>query len=117
MNDAKPNAELAYRVLDRIDAQPELWRQAWYFTRTECGTAACFAGWACLLSGEEPDYDYADEEEHAETCYTRSDRDAHGLATELRRINPDSAALLFSGANSRHGLQLLVEEFFGPRPN
>lgn len=34
----KPNAELAYAVLDQIDAHPETWDQGDW----DCGTTACF---------------------------------------------------------------------------
>jgi hypothetical protein len=47
---AQPNAELAYRVLDHIDAHPQNWEQGRWIGQEECGTVACFAGWAVLLS-------------------------------------------------------------------
>ncbi len=40
--------DLAYATLDFIREHPEEWDQAWYF----CGTRACFAGRALLLSGK-----------------------------------------------------------------
>lgn len=46
-----PNAELAYRVLDHIDAHPESWIQKTWW----CGSGGCFAGWTAELSGEHPD--------------------------------------------------------------
>lgn len=47
----KPNAELAWRVLDHIDAHPEKWSQGVWVGESDCGTVACFAGLAVLLSG------------------------------------------------------------------
>src|ERR1044072_1672642 len=49
------NAKLAYEVLDYIEAHPEKHDQATYFN--SCGTTACFAGWASLLSGDEHTFD------------------------------------------------------------
>lgn len=47
MSRPTPNAELAYRTLDQIDASPEHWRQSSWV----CGTSYCFGGWAVVLSG------------------------------------------------------------------
>jgi hypothetical protein len=46
------NTGLLRAVLAHIDAHPELHDQRAFDTRTECGTAHCVAGWACLLSGQ-----------------------------------------------------------------
>lgn len=45
------NADLAHRVLEAIEANPHHWNQRKWCTTTECGTAMCFAGWACHLEG------------------------------------------------------------------
>lgn len=50
MSEIKPNAELAYAVLDQIDLRPESWEQGIWHRETDCGTVACFAGWALELS-------------------------------------------------------------------
>jgi hypothetical protein len=42
-----PNLDLIDAVMDHIDTHPEEWDQE----RWLCGTAACFAGHAALLSG------------------------------------------------------------------
>lgn len=111
-----PNAELAYRVLDHIDADPETWNQEWWFTVTECGTAACFAGWACTLSGDRPDI--GKRGLYFSTVFT-----AHGLyadvaarACDLLGITAEDADDLFDPRNTREDLDRLVEKFFGPRP-
>lgn len=112
----KPNAELAYRVLDHIDAHPETWSQGTW----DCGTAACFAGWAVRLSGgkvdplsiNNPDPIVAEGPEQivglavpdaAEIVLQSDCRDADGLD-------------LFDAANTREDLGRLVAEIFGPRP-
>jgi hypothetical protein len=122
-----PNAELAYRVLDQIDAHPERWDQK----RWWCGTSGCFAGWAVVLSDG--------EDAMMNGSYVRvGDRKVHTQirAFELLGISDDSAdqdiapALsyyaelsetddspsLFHMWNSRADLQILVENIFGERP-
>jgi hypothetical protein len=117
-----PNAELAYRVLDQIDANPSLHSQAWWFTVTDCGTAACFAGWACLVAGDKPhafdrplqlvavgeDISFAQGPD-GEVVYA-SDR-----AAELLGVDKTTARTLFDGHNTREDLGRLVAEIFGPR--
>jgi hypothetical protein len=46
-----PNMGKVYAVLDRIEADPEHWDQGKWSQIKECGTAMCFAGWACKLEG------------------------------------------------------------------
>lgn len=48
-----PNTDLLRATLDQILAQPELHHQEYWAKQTDCGTAYCFAGWACVLSGLE----------------------------------------------------------------
>lgn len=116
-----PNAELAYKVLDHIDAHPELWRQDIYIGKAECGTVACFAGWACILSGEKPKFRSwnrfsTDVLDAAEFVFV-GDR-----AEELLRANryvdegTDYESDLFAEFNTRWDLGRLVAEIFGPRP-
>jgi hypothetical protein len=115
----KPNAELAYRVLDHIDAHPEQWNQGLWVTKVECGTAACFAGWACLLSGEKPDSD------ELLGVLLRSGMPIPDRAEQLLRASRFVTSLvdgewededLFGEYNTREDLGRLVEEIFGPRP-
>lgn len=113
-----PNAELAYRVLDQIDAHPEAWDQ----TTWQCGTSACFAGWAVRLSGG------VMENVHGRTWDVIV---ADGLG-ELNGMDADEAAErllgvrmpwrepeddLFAQDNTREDLGRLVAEIFGPRPD
>lgn len=122
-----PNAELAYRVLDHIDSHPEQWNQGLYIGKAECGTVACFAGWAVLLSGNEPTFDesyvahngvrvtqdcivdgWAQNVSHRAQELLRADRWVHeGEADE---------ADLFCQFNTRDDLGRMVAEIFGPRP-
>lgn len=51
------NNELLEATLHAVEDHPELHDQSWYFTRTHCGTARCYAGWALHLAGYQPWWD------------------------------------------------------------
>lgn len=120
-----PNAELAYRVLDQIDADPKSWDQSEWYREEGCGTVACFAGWAVKFGG----YDIALSEEQPALFGIpahRFGRYVHGVAgrrsfpyvaAEILRIDIEQADDLFDGSNTRENLGLLVAEIFGPRPH
>jgi len=125
-NDKRPDAALAYRVLDHIDANPGLHDpRVWIERRGECGTAACMAGWTCLLAGDRPYYRDGDGDPEAEYV-------VHAGAPELGDYIPVRAAnllgmkldggytltgyRLFEPHNTREDLGRLVAEIFGPRP-
>ena len=107
-----PNADLAYRVLDQIDAYPKSWDQGlWVGESPECGTIACFAGWACLLSDVSMRDEFVlidGEEIHVEEAA----ESLLGIGHEDLMEHGD----LFCGLNSRERLGQLVAEIFGPRP-
>lgn len=111
-----PYAALAYQVLDHIDAHPEQWKQSMWIGQAECGTVGCFAGWVCLLSGEEPD-----SEEYL-GIMLRSGMIIPDKAEELLGANRfvdlgvDDEHDLFDEGNTREDLGRLVAEIFGPRP-
>jgi PAS domain-containing protein len=124
MSDHKPNTELAYRVLDHIDAHPELWKQDVYIGRSDCGTVACFAGWACLLSGDEPHVDLYYVKTPAGVRVYASDRaeELLGIPSEERLVERTEATDepmddLFAAGNTREKLGEMVEKIFGPRPS
>lgn len=112
-----PNAALAYKVLDHIDAHPESWNQRTWW----CETAGCFAGWACALSGDKPvQYDYG----YLAGGISVADRASQhlgfegwdGLEQKHMELNPSEDRGLFSEFNTREDLGRMVEEIFGPRP-
>jgi hypothetical protein len=117
-NKPQRNAELAYRVLDHIDAHPETWHQDVYICKTECGTGGCFAGWTTFLSGATPSYS---EESALVTSLVfvngRLER-VGSLAKNLLGLPSYSveATDLFNPENSQEDLGRLVREIFGPRP-
>jgi hypothetical protein len=112
---------LAYAVLDQIDAHPETWQQGSW----DCGTAACFAGWAVRLSGgtiERLD----PEEEWRVPMVVSGLEELNGLPVDLAadkllgisvgylrdRDLPDP----YDGLRNRESLGETVAEIFGPRP-
>lgn len=111
-----PNAELAYRVLDQIDAEPERWNQnAWVIG---CGTSYCFAGWALTLTGHTLVGRGAEAGSGMDLDgFHRVDGSIVGDAA-ARELDIDllSADDLFSVYNNRADLGTLVAEIFGPRP-
>jgi hypothetical protein len=118
-----PNADLAYRVLDQIDAYPETWDQSTW----DCGTSACFAGWAVRLSGWKVNTDQGisqvviDGPEHVIGLeIDEAAQIALGSDCYLRRDDaddPDDPDDLFFSCNTREDLGRLVAGIFGPRPS
>jgi hypothetical protein len=112
-----PNAELAWRVLDHIDAHPESWDQGLWW----CDTSGCFAGWTCTLSGERP-IDGGYDIDHVPNGTSVPERAAQLLGFKDRE-DLDAAgeavgdAWLFCGDNDREDLGKYVEAIFGPRPD
>jgi hypothetical protein len=123
-----PNAELAYRVLDQIDAHPESWDQSTWWIARDCGTTACFAGWAVHLSGGQitkktvTGWDListvvadglpglnGEHVSYAAACLL-------GLGLEEEFKEEAEGLELFNGHNTRDDLGRLVAEIFGPRP-
>jgi len=112
-----PNAELAYRALDHIDAHPESWDQRTW----GCGTVACFAGWAVILSGGVLDADGYDSNVVAgpeELVGMTVEAAANRLlqANVWAERSDGEVDWLFSADNTREDLGSLVAEIFGPRP-
>lgn len=107
-----PNAELAYRVLDQIDAHPELWDQAVW----DCGTTACFAGWAVRLSGETSSNDDGADNYTPDVAARLLGFDRRDEMDEITDAAGERE-WLFSSENTREDLGRMVEEIFGPRPH
>jgi hypothetical protein len=116
-----PNAELAYRVLDHIDAHPESWVQSSWLHAGSCGTAGCFAGWATQLAGMTAVFE--DVPGFSGVRYFQYVVPAEGgptsvseAAEQVLGIHTLDAYELFSAVNTREDLGRHVEEIFGPRP-
>jgi hypothetical protein len=133
---ARPNAELAYRVLDYVTAHPEQHDQATWFRQTGCGTVACFAGWTVALAGHRIDVDPDPNPETGYLYYDAIDGDRGTTIREVAERDLGIAGLtrpctlhagccysgesyadtLFDTGNTREDLGRLVAEIFGPRP-
>lgn len=126
-----PNTPLAYLVLDHIDAHPDSWDQADWGRKNDCGTRACFAGWAVLLAGGEAQADstgnWATVTVEGKTFHSIRTAAMLVLGIEddevpsTRRLcsccdDVDDSCGLFDGTNTRVALGRFVEELFGPRP-
>lgn len=130
-----PNTDLAYRVLDHIDAHPEQWDQGFWWDdkaeiwtdggRPSCGSAGCFAGWAVALSGGKMEPDRAGGPPIVSGLEDIQDGlPVSEAAADLLNVDPwthgpegeDGERYLFGGSNTRVDLGEIVEELFGPRP-
>lgn len=119
------NADLAYRTLDYIDAHPEEWEQSEW----ACGTKACFAGWAVILSGGKID------DVNFDAVVRKSERGSAAEPYEGWTVDDAAQGLLgvadinagagqtnqeldwlFAGTHNRDTLGRCVERMFGPRP-
>jgi hypothetical protein len=100
--------ELAYDVLAHIRANPHEWDQGTWLHETRCGTVACFAGWACLLAGDEAHF--------GDTVMTEDGvLDVDVRAADLLDLTCDDANDLFSEYNTLVDLERYVEKFYGPQ--
>lgn len=112
-----PNAELAYAVLDHIDAHPEQWNQGVWVGEAECGTVGCFAGWAVMLSG----YTVNDAVviESPEGAPNLDGLHIESASDALLGIDDGTAFQygdIYDGLLTREELGRRAEEIFGPRP-
>lgn len=110
------DVELLQRTMAHIEAHPEQHNQyEWVATDPDCGTAACFAGWAAILKfGESVIHDDGLPHFKLPAPY---DRDASGVpramseqAAALLGLTLDQAHTLFDAGNSREALRLMVND-------
>jgi len=118
-----PNAELAYRVLDHIKANPEEWDQSFWASKRPCGTVACFAGWTVILGGYELDWKQVPGGNPQATSVVdpsgvtrRIPARAEGLLGIWLDPWVDEGLDLFHMNNTMEDLERIVYEIFGPRP-
>jgi hypothetical protein len=106
------NVELLEKTMQHILDHPEEHDQKYWFTQTECGTAACFAGWACLLSGYEVDRTQTMGSGHDRFEYVVSESGnfAGHRARDILGLTETEASILFDSYNSREALQLMVKD-------
>jgi hypothetical protein len=107
------NIEKLRAVLAKIEADPTLWDQAFWIKRTDCGTAGCFAGWACMLDGAKPiGLRHWDEgvEQAAEVITSAGVvQDVDSAAAEILDLTEPEADILFYGDNTLDDLRAYVD--------
>lgn len=109
-----PNVDLLRQTMDEILAHPEQHNQSRWAIQTDCGTAYCFAGWACKLSGLEADFANSNSypwEAAAGISHLLSDGTviAHEAA-RLLGLNEETADTLFAACNTTADLKHYVDE-------
>jgi len=110
------NVELLQQTMQFIDDHPEQHDQSSFGYQTECGTFACFAGWACMLSGEvtwlmQPGFKgLRTREGRLKRVLTREGLPASAAAQELLGLDDHEAGILFGPHNTREALKLMVKD-------
>lgn len=116
------NAKMADAVLERIHADPKSHIQTYWFTRTECGTAGCFAGNAVLIAGGTPLWGDGMDGDLALLCWLDGEAQAvPDVARKLLQLPEDCrdylgplggvcAQMLFNGENSLQELEQYVQQ-------
>jgi hypothetical protein len=94
--------------MDHILAHPELHRQDRYAVPTECGTAHCFAGFACVLSGLR--VDEGDIRIHGSGLYLADGRSIPNVARDLLGVDRTTAFELFDPDNTTADLKHYVDQ-------
>jgi hypothetical protein len=98
-----------WKVLEHIEAHPKEWTQGCWATLTSCGTSYCFAGWTCVIGGN-------DDQQPRFTKYGDAYMTARGSeigseAAELLGLSDEDACALFDGTNGLDHLRALVEYY------
>jgi hypothetical protein len=105
MNIVGPNIPVLEAVMTQIKDHPELHDQGSWFAETDCGTAMCFAGWACHLSGM--------KQLRMDCHFVHTpwgEMTARRAAQRVLGLTEEQQAVLFSGGNSRAMLELMVKD-------
>lgn len=112
------NVGLLEATMTQIVDHPELHDQSWFFAKGDCGTAACFAGWACLLSGLQevfsaPDIWISNATVNVSAVVKMPDGSLGSAADEaqsLLGITRDESHTLFDVGNTRRMLELMTKD-------
>jgi hypothetical protein len=102
------NVALLEQVMTRIEDHPEQHDQTVWVN--ECGTAACFAGWACLLSGWQSAISWDESRPIVMSPDTLVEKLVPDVAIELLGIGNGDAVTLFDAQNTRQMLRLMVKD-------
>jgi hypothetical protein len=96
------NTALLERVMQHILDNPEQHKQDIWVN--DCGTAACFAGWACLLSG------WLSAQDYLNVVRDEERREVKPAAMDALGLTPWEAERLFDAGNTRDRLALMVKD-------
>lgn len=104
------NIPLLIEVMVHIHLYPELHDQSWYFVENDCGTASCFGGWACALSGYTPIPVEFDDCFGERVVTPDGPKTTGQAAQELLGLTLSEATTLFHVGNTAAMLELMVTD-------
>jgi hypothetical protein len=109
------NKELLRETMDAILAHPEKHDQSNWATETDCGTAYCFAGWVCHLSGLQFDFAAGFERDTGDgiertTGFLDGGFCVETEARDLLGLDYATGACLFEPDNTTADLKHFVDE-------
>ena len=112
------NSALLESTLNHIRDFPELHDQAWFFTQTEAGLCACYAGRACLLAGLQPvmEDSYWGRLTSARVWMADGTQSARLTARDLLGLDTERANNLFMPYNTYQLLELKVKDILNGDP-
>lgn len=107
---------LLRKALDHITAHPEEWRQSWWVSKTDCGTACCLAGHVALMTGHEINWQsdvwrFARGEDVSTASTVEDGRHIALVAQEELGLNDSQQETLFHAQNSLSELWHLASRF------
>lgn len=114
-----PNAKLARKVLEQIEAHPERWDQEFWARQLSCGTSYCFAGHAVTLAKPDAEFDFPGEaSNYNDAVYVEVPSDGRRLIMEVAQealgLTDYSATVLFAPSNTLEHLRDYVTQLERP---
>jgi hypothetical protein len=91
-------------TLAHIEAHPDEWNQGRWGTRTTCGTTFCFAGWACVLAGQD-DFEWSSD---GDTFCLSDGEPMRSAARDILGLDINQACELFSSDRTLDSLKRIV---------
>lgn len=101
------NIELLETTLQFVKDHPEQHVQGSWGHITECGTVACYAGWAVMLSGMP--FEFVDHED-CEVPLLTAGRSIRATARKLLGLTELEGFALFCSGNTLEELELMVKQ-------
>ena len=92
------NTELLQQTMQYIINHPDQHDQADWAVQHDCGTTACFAGWAAILSG------------WTVKQVQLTDDPVKDIGGEILGLTVSESHQLFDASNTRHQLELMVKD-------